>query len=74
MTKYLPRSVSLMALAHLSIELCNNFMPVVYPLFIMSMDLSYTQVGLVVLVSSAGSSLVQPEPAEETNTTRPTWV
>ncbi len=60
MTKYLSRSVLLMALAHLTIELCNNFMPVVYPLFITRLELSYTQVGLVVLVASMGSSLVQP--------------
>ncbi len=60
MTKYLPRAVSLMALAHLTIELCNNFMPVVYPVLITAMGLTYTQVGLVVLVSAVGSSLLQP--------------
>jgi FSR family fosmidomycin resistance protein-like MFS transporter len=60
MAKYLSRTVLLMALGHLTIELCNNFMPIVYPLFITKLDLSYTQVGLVVLVASMGSSLVQP--------------
>ena len=60
MTKYLSRTVLLMALGHLTIELCNNFMPIVYPLFITKLDLSYTQVGLVVLVAAVGSSLVQP--------------
>jgi FSR family fosmidomycin resistance protein-like MFS transporter len=60
MSKYLPRAVSLMALAHLTIELCNNFMPVVYPVLITTMGLTYTQVGLVVLVSAVGSSLLQP--------------
>jgi len=49
-----------MALAHLTIELCNNFMPVVYPVLITAMGLTYTQVGLVVLVSAVGSSLLQP--------------
>lgn len=56
----LPRAIFLMALAHLTIELCNNFLPVVYPLFIKKLDLTYTQVGLVALVSSVGASLMQP--------------
>ncbi|MEW5961877.1 MAG: MFS transporter, partial [Chloroflexota bacterium] len=56
----LPRLIVLMALAHLSVELCNNFMPIVYPLFISSMDLTYTQVGIVALVAATGASLVQP--------------
>ncbi len=48
------------ALAHLTIELCNNYMPVVYPILISTMGLSYTQVGLVTLVASIGATLVQP--------------
>jgi FSR family fosmidomycin resistance protein-like MFS transporter len=48
------------ALAHLTIELCNNYLPVVYPILIASMGLSYAQVGLVTLVSSAGATLSQP--------------
>jgi FSR family fosmidomycin resistance protein-like MFS transporter len=48
------------ALAHLTIELCNNYMPVVYPILIPTMGLSYAQVGLVTLVASIGATLVQP--------------
>ncbi len=56
----LPRYILLMALAHLSVELCNNFLPIVYPRLISSMGLTYTQVGLVAMVAATGSSLVQP--------------
>lgn len=48
------------ALAHLTIELCNNYMPVVYPILIPTMGLTYAQVGLVTLVASIGATLVQP--------------
>jgi FSR family fosmidomycin resistance protein-like MFS transporter len=48
------------ALAHLAIELCSNYLPVVYPILVASMGLSYTQVGFVTLVGGAGATLVQP--------------
>lgn len=48
------------SLAHLVIELCNSYLPIVYPLLITSMALSYTQVGIVTLVSSVGATLSQP--------------
>jgi FSR family fosmidomycin resistance protein-like MFS transporter len=48
------------ALAHLTIELCHNYLPVVYPILIATMGLNYAQVGLVTLVGSAGTTLFQP--------------
>lgn len=54
------RTLYPVALAHLTIELCNNYLPVVYPILIVSMGLSYTQVGLVTLVGTVGTTLVQP--------------
>ena len=48
------------ALAHLAIELCSNYLPVVYPTLITSMGLSYAQVGFVTLVAGVGTTLVQP--------------
>jgi FSR family fosmidomycin resistance protein-like MFS transporter len=48
------------ALAHLIIELCSNYLPVVYPILITTMGLSYTQVGFVTLVAGIGGTLVQP--------------
>jgi len=48
------------ALAHLTIELCTNYLPILYPTLITSMGLSYTQVGFVTLVAGFGATLVQP--------------
>jgi FSR family fosmidomycin resistance protein-like MFS transporter len=48
------------ALAHLTIELCSNYLPVVYPILITTMGLSYTQVGFVTLIAGVGATLVQP--------------
>jgi FSR family fosmidomycin resistance protein-like MFS transporter len=48
------------ALAHLVIELCNNYLPVVYPILITTMALSYAQVGIVTLVGSTAATLSQP--------------
>ncbi len=57
---HLGRSFFLVALAHLIVEFCSNFMPVVYPLLISSMGLTYTQVGFIVLVGVICGSLTQP--------------
>ncbi len=54
------RHIFPIALAHFSIELCNNFMPVLYPILITTMGLSYTQVGFVAFVSIIGDTLAQP--------------
>lgn len=48
------------ALAHLTIELCANYLPVVYPVLISTQGLSYAQVGFVTLVASMGAALSQP--------------
>jgi len=47
------------ALAHLTIELCNNYLPVVYPRLRETMGLSYAQVGFVAFVAGASASLMQ---------------
>jgi FSR family fosmidomycin resistance protein-like MFS transporter len=48
------------ALTHLIIELCSNFLPVVYPILRVSLGLNYTQIGIITLVAGAGTSMVQP--------------
>ena len=48
------------ALAHLTIELCSSFLPVIYPILITTMGLSYAQVGLVTLFGVGGATLAQP--------------
>jgi FSR family fosmidomycin resistance protein-like MFS transporter len=54
------RSLLLIALGHLTVELCSNFLPVVYPHLVSTLALSYAQVGLVTLVAGVGTSLAQP--------------
>jgi FSR family fosmidomycin resistance protein-like MFS transporter len=54
------RAIFLIALGHLTIELCINYLPVVYPILMQTLALSYTQVGTITLVSVTATSLVQP--------------
>lgn len=56
----LPRTLYLVALAHLALELCANFLPILYPTWITTMGLTYAQVGLIALVASTFGSLAQP--------------
>jgi len=60
MTTYLNRFALLTALAHLTLELSANFLPVIYPTLIDRMGLTYAQIGLVALVISLSGSLTQP--------------
>lgn len=60
MTSYFTRAIFLVALAHLTIELCANFLPVMYPMFITTLGLSYTQIGVIALVAGMSSALTQP--------------
>jgi FSR family fosmidomycin resistance protein-like MFS transporter len=60
MTLHGTRSLFLVALGHLAIELCSQFLPVLYPVLIVTLGLSYTQVGIIALVAGLGTSLVQP--------------
>ncbi len=48
------------AFAHLTLELCSQYLPIVYPLLITALNLSYTQVGVVALVVGLSGSLAQP--------------
>lgn len=60
MNKSLMHSLYLVALAHLVLELCANFLPVIYPIAIAEMGLTYVQVGFIALVLGVGGSLFQP--------------
>jgi FSR family fosmidomycin resistance protein-like MFS transporter len=55
-----PRSIVFIAFGHLVIELCSNSLPVIYPILIETLGLTYSQVGTLALVSSVGTSLAQP--------------
>lgn len=51
--------VLLTALGHLILEVCQQFLPIVFPALIASLGLSYAQVGTLMLMSGVGS-LSQP--------------
>jgi FSR family fosmidomycin resistance protein-like MFS transporter len=57
---FLTRSVFLLALAHLTIELCGNFLPVLYPILINTLGLTYSQIGFIALVTGLSEALFQP--------------
>lgn len=54
------RALLLVALAHVTIELSNNYLPVLYPRLMPLMGLNYTQVGAIALVAATSMALAQP--------------
>ena len=52
--------VYLAGLSHFTLELCHNFMPVLYPLLTLQMGLSFTQIGLLALANNLITSAFQP--------------
>jgi FSR family fosmidomycin resistance protein-like MFS transporter len=60
MRSTLGRALWLAALAHLVIELSNTFLPVLYPVVMPRMGLSFTQVGVVAFVATTAMALAQP--------------
>ena len=60
MTKHLKQSLLLAAFAHLALELSNNYLPIVYPLLIDEIGLTFTQIGIITFVAGFGGSLLQP--------------
>lgn len=54
------RSVSGSVFGHFVIEVCYNFLPIVYPLLIVSMGLRLGQIGVIAFVQNIVASLFQP--------------
>lgn len=50
----------IIAAGHLSLELSNNFLPVVYPLLRQELGLSFTQIGTIAFVAIVAATLLQP--------------
>ena len=50
----------LSAWGHMTLEFGHQFLPVVYPALIVSMGLTYAQIGTIALVSSLGATVLQP--------------
>jgi FSR family fosmidomycin resistance protein-like MFS transporter len=60
MTTYLSRFTFITAFAHLALELCTSFLPVIYPALIVTMGLTYSQIGLIAMVALMSGTLTQP--------------
>jgi MFS transporter, FSR family, fosmidomycin resistance protein len=53
-------AVLLVAFGHFTLELCQNFLPIVYPAFRDAFSLSYAQIGLIGFVATTAGTLAQP--------------
>lgn len=56
----LTSAIVLAGLGHLALELTHNFLPVIYPLLIERMGLTYTQIGTIAFVITLFGSITQP--------------
>lgn len=56
----LTRGLMVAAFGHFALEFCHSFLPVMYPLLISEMGLTYTQVGTVALTVAVAGTLTQP--------------
>lgn len=59
-SQWLPRPLFLLALAHLVTDLSQGALPMLLPSLKTALDLSYTQIGIIVLVQNVTSSIIQP--------------
>lgn len=74
MVSHPTRSLLSVALGHLSVELCSQFLPVLYPVLIVALGLSYTQVGVIAMVAGIGTSLIQPLFGYLSDRWNPRWI
>ena len=59
-TRWLPKPLFLLALSHLITDLSQGALPMLLPSLKTALDLSYTQIGIIVLVQNVTSSIIQP--------------
>lgn len=57
---WLPKPLLLLALSHLITDLSQGALPMLLPSLKTALDLSYTQIGIIVLVQNVTSSIIQP--------------
>lgn len=50
----------ILSIGHLTVDLCQGALPILTPLLAKSLDLSYSQVGLVALAFTFSSAIIQP--------------
>ena len=59
-TSWLPQPLLLLSLSHMVTDLSQGALPVLLPSLKTALDLSYTQIGVIVLVQNLTSSIIQP--------------
>ena len=57
---WMPQPLILLALSHMVTDLSQGALPMLLPSLKTALDLSYTQIGLLVLVQNVTSSIIQP--------------
>jgi len=57
---FVNKPLILLALSHLTTDLSQGALPILLPFFKNAFDLSYTQIGLIVLAQNFTSSVIQP--------------
>ncbi len=55
-----PQPLLLLSLSHMVTDLSQGALPILLPALKVSLDLSYTQIGIIVLVQNITSSIIQP--------------
>ena len=68
------RSLGLISLGHLTIELCSSYLPIIYPTLMASMQLNYSQIGAIALSAGLGTSLSQPLFGYLSDRWKPRWI
>ena len=59
-TAWLPQPLLLLSLSHMITDLSQGALPVLLPALKTTLDLTYTQIGVIVLVQNLTSSIIQP--------------
>jgi MFS transporter, FSR family, fosmidomycin resistance protein len=59
-TSWRPQPLLLLALSHMVTDLSQGSLPILLPSLKTALDLSYTQIGIIVLVQNITSSIIQP--------------
>ena len=59
-TSWLPQPLLLLSLSHMVTDLSQGALPILLPSLKTALDLSYTQIGVIVLVQNLTSSIIQP--------------
>ena len=73
-TSWLTRPMLILALSHLVTDLSQGALPILLPFLKTALDLSYTQIGVIVLTQNITSSVIQPIFGALTDKTSLPWL